>query len=162
MSSRAKPIPSGFHTLTPHLVVKGASKAIEFYKKAFDAQEIGRMPWPDGKSIRHADLRIGDSHVFLVDESPEMGCRGPANTTATPVTIHMYVEDVDAAFGKAVAAGARVKMPLADMFWGDRYGVLTDPFGHAWSLASHKEDLTPEEIRKRAQTACSEAPAQPK
>jgi len=159
MSSRVKPIPSGFHTLTPHLVVKGASKAIEFYKKAFGAQEIGRMSGPDGKSILHADLKIGDSHVFLVDEMPEMGCRGPESTGGTPVTIHMYVEDVDAAFGKAVAAGATVRMPLADMFWGDRYGVLTDPFGHAWSLASHKEDLTPEEIRKGAQSACAETAA---
>ena len=159
MSSRVKPIPSGFHTLTPHLVVKGASQAIEFYKKAFGAQEIGRMAGPDGKSILHADLKIGDSHVFLVDEMPEMGCRGPESTGGTPVTIHMYVEDVDAAFGKAVAAGATVRMPLADMFWGDRYGVLTDPFGHAWSLASHKEDLTPEEIRKGAQSACAETAA---
>ena len=159
MSSRVKPIPSGFHTLTPHLVVKGASKAIEFYKKAFGAEEIGRMPGPDGKSIIHADLKIGDSHVLLVDEFPEMGCRGPESIGGTPVTIHMYVEDVDAAFGKAVAAGAQVKMPLADMFWGDRYGVLADPFGHAWSLATHKEDLSPEEIGKRAQGACSGAPA---
>src|SRR5215510_3579476 len=153
MSSRVKPIPSGFHTLTPHLVVKGASKAIEFYKKAFGAQELGRLSGPDGKSIMHADLKIGDSHVFLVDEFPQMGCRGPEGTAGTPVTIHMYVEDVDAAFGKALAAGAQVKMPLSDMFWGDRYGVLTDPFGHSWSMATHKEDLTPDEIRKRSQAA---------
>lgn len=159
MSSRIKPIPSGFHTLTPHLVVKGASKAIEFYKKAFGAEEIGRVPGPDGKSLMHADLRIGDSHVFLVDEFPEMGCRGPESIGGTPVTIHMYVEDVDAAFAKAVAAGAQVKMPLSDMFWGDRYGVLADPFGHAWSIATHKEDVTPGEIGKRAQTACSGAAA---
>ena len=155
MSSRVKPIPSGFHHEMWRQCVKGASQAIEFYKKAFGAQEIGRMAGPDGKSILHADLKIGDSHVFLVDEMPEMGCRGPESTGGTPVTIHMYVEDVDAAFGKAVAAGATVRMPLADMFWGDRYGVLTDPFGHAWSLASHKEDLTPEEIRKGAQAACA-------
>jgi uncharacterized glyoxalase superfamily protein PhnB len=159
MSSRIKPIPSGFHTLTPHLIVKGASKAIEFYKKAFGAEEIGRMPGPDGKSIMHADLKIGDSHVFLADEFPEMDCRAPETVGGTPVTIHMYVEDVDAAFGKAVAAGAHVKMPLSDMFWGDRYGVLADPFGHAWSLATHKEDLTPEEIGKRAKSACSGAAA---
>jgi PhnB protein len=154
MSSRIKPIPSGFHTLTPHLVVKGASKAIEFYKKAFGAEEITRAPGPDGKSLMHADLKIGDSHVFLVDEFPEMDCRGPQTVGGTPVTIHMYVEDVDAAFSKALAAGAQVKMPLSDMFWGDRYGVLVDPFGHSWSLATHKEDLTPEEIGKRAQAAC--------
>ena len=159
MNSRIKPIPSGFHTLTPHLVVKGASQAIEFYKKAFGAEEIARVSGPDGKSLMHADLKIGDSHVFLVDEFPEMDCRGPQSIGGTAVTIHMYVEDVDAAFGKAVAAGAQVKMPLADMFWGDRYGVLADPFGHAWSMAAHKEDLTPEEIRKRAQTACAGAAA---
>jgi uncharacterized glyoxalase superfamily protein PhnB len=159
MSNRVKPIPSGFHTLTPHLVVKGASRAIDFYKKAFGAQEIGRLTGPDGKSIMNADLKIGDSHVFLVDESPEMGCCGPESIGATPLTIHMYVENVDAAFGKAVAAGAQVKMPLADMFWGDRYGVVADPFGHAWSLASHKEDLRPEEIRKRAQISCAGAAA---
>ena len=159
MTNRVKAIPTGFHTLTPHLVVKGASRAIDFYKKAFGAQEIGRMPGPDGNTIMHADLKIGDSHVFLVDEMPQMGCRGPESIGATPVTIHMYVEDVDAAFGKAVAAGAKVRMPVADMFWGDRYGILTDPFGHSWSLATHKEDLTPEEIGKRAQGACSGATA---
>jgi PhnB protein len=159
MSNQVKPIPSGFQTLTPHLVVRGASRAIDFYKKAFGAQEIGRLTGPDGKSIMHADLKIGDSHVFLVDEFPQMGCRGPEGIGGTAVTIHMYVEDVDAAFGKAVAAGAQVKMPVSDMFWGDRYGVLTDPFGHAWSIATHKEDLTSEEIRKRAQTACSGATA---
>ena len=157
MTSRAKPIPTGFHTLTPHLVVKGASQAIEFYKKAFGAEEIGRMPAPDGKTIMHADLKIGDSHVFLVDEFPQMDCRSPQSIGGSPVTIHMYVEDVDAAFGKAVAAGAKVRMPLADMFWGDRYGILADPFGHSWSLATHKEDLTPKEISARAQGACGGA-----
>lgn len=159
MTNQAKPIPTGFHTLTPHLVVKGASRAIDFYKMAFGAQEIRRSPGPDGKTIMHADLKIGDSHLFLVDEFPQMGCRGPESIGATPVTIHMYVEDVDAAFGKAVAAGAQVRMPVADMFWGDRFGMLTDPFGHSWSLATHKEDLTPQEISKRAQGACSGAPA---
>jgi uncharacterized glyoxalase superfamily protein PhnB len=159
MSSRIKAIPSGFHTLTPHLVVKGASDAIEFYKKAFGAAEVSRVAGPDGKSLIQAVLKIGDSHLFLVDEFPEMDCRGPQSTGGTPVTIHMYVEDADAAFGKAVAAGAKVKMPLADMFWGDRYGMLADPFGHAWSIASHKEDLTLEQIRKRAQTACAGAAA---
>jgi uncharacterized glyoxalase superfamily protein PhnB len=159
MSNRVKPIPSGMHTLTPHLIVKGASKAIEFYKKAFGAEEVGCMNAPDGKTVMHADLKIGDSHVFLADEFPEMDCRGPQSIGGSPVTIHMYVEDVDAAFGKAVAAGAQVKMPLADMFWGDRYGALKDPFGHCWSLATHKKDLTPEQIRQGAQTACSEAVA---
>jgi len=154
MSSHVKPIPTGMHTLTPHLVVKEANQAIEFYKKAFGAEEIGRLTAPDGKSIMHADLKIGDSHVFLVDEFPQMDCRGPQSIGGTPVTIHMYVEDVDAAFGKAVAAGAKVRMPLSDMFWGDRYGVLTDPFGHSWSMATHREDLTPEEIGQRAGAAC--------
>jgi uncharacterized glyoxalase superfamily protein PhnB len=152
MSSRAKRIPDGFHTLTPHLIVKGASRAIDFYKKAFGAEEIRRIASPDDKTIMQVDLKVGDSHVFLADECPEVGCRGPTRGTGTSVTIHMYVEDVDAAFGKAIAAGAHVRMPLSDMFWGDRYGVLTDPFGHAWSMATHKEDLTPEEIRERAQT----------
>jgi PhnB protein len=154
-TNRIKAVPDGYHTLTPHLVVKGASQAIEFYKKAFGAEEIGRMPGPDGKSLMHAELTIGDSRLMLVDEFPEMDCRGPQTIGGTPVTIHMYVEDVDAAFSKAVAAGAQVRMPLADMFWGDRYGVLADPFGHAWSLATHKEDLTPEASAERAQTAMS-------
>ena len=160
MNKRVQPVPSGFHTLTPHLVVKGASKAIEFYKKAFNAEEIARLPTTDGKSILHADVKIGDSHVMLVEEFPHMDCRGPESIGGTPVTIHMYVEDVDAAFGKAVAAGARVRMPLSDMFWGDRYGVLTDPFGHSWSLATHKEDLTPQEISQRAQAACGQGAGQ--
>ena len=154
-ANRIKAVPDGYHTLTPHLVVKGASQAVEFYKKAFGAEELGRMPGPDGKSLMHAELQIGDSRLFLVDEFPEMDCRGPQTIGGTPVTIHMYVEDVDTAFSKAVAAGAQVRMPLADMFWGDRYGVLADPFGHAWSLATHKEDLTPEEIAERAQAAMS-------
>jgi PhnB protein len=159
MSNRIEPIPSGFHTLTPHLVVKGASEAIEFYKKAFGAEELSRMPGPDGKSIMHADLKIGDSHLFLVDEYPEMGCQGPQSTGGTPVTIHMYVEDVDTVFANALAAGAEVRMPVEDAFWGDRYGKLADPFGHEWSLATHKEDLTPEEIDQRAKTAfCAGTP----
>jgi PhnB protein len=111
MSSRANPIPNGMHTLTPHLVVKGASQAIEFYRRAFGAEEVCRVAAPDGKSILHADLKIGDSHVFLVDEFPQMDCRGPQSIGGTPVTIHRYVEDVDAAFGKAVAAGAKVHLP---------------------------------------------------
>ena len=159
MKNPTKPIPDGFHTLTPHLVVKGASKAIDFYKKAFGAQEIKRMPGPDGKSIIHADLKIGDSRLLLVDEFPDMNARGPQTVGGTPVSIHMYVEDADAAFEKAVAAGAEVRMPLADQFWGDRYGVVTDPFGHVWSIATHKEDLTPEEIGRRAQAAFSESVA---
>jgi len=155
MKNKTKPIPEGFHTLTPHLVVKGAGKAIDFYKKAFSAEEIRRVPGPDGKSIMHAELKIGNSRLMLVDEFPEMNARGPESIGGSPVTIHMFVEDADAVFNQAVNAGAQVRMPLADMFWGDRYGVLADPFGHLWSVATHKEDLTPEEIGKRMQTAFS-------
>lgn len=156
MKNQIKAVPDGFHTLTPHLVVKGASQAIEFYKRAFGAEEIRRLPGPDGKSLIHAELKIGNSRLLLVDEFPEMDCRGPQSVGGSPVSIHMFVEDVDAAFDKALAAGAEVRMPLDDQFWGDRYGVLTDPFGHIWSIATHKEDLTPQEIGKRAQAAFSE------
>ena len=159
MENSIKPIPDGYHTLTPHLVVKDASNAIEFYKKAFGAKEIRRVPGPDGKSLIHAELQVGDSRLLLVDEFPEMNCRGPKSIGGSPVTIHMFVDDVDAAFDKAVEAGAEVTMPLADMFWGDRYGILTDPFGHSWSIATHQEDVTPEEIGKRAQGAFSESVA---
>jgi PhnB protein len=154
MTYQIKPIPEGFHTLTPHLVVKGANQAIEYYKKAFGAEEIRRIYGPDGQSILHADLKIGDSHLFVVDEFPEMGALGPVpGATSTAVTIHLFVEDVDSAFANAVAAGATTLMAPADMFWGDRYGKLVDPFGHHWSLASHKQDLTIEEIKKAAAEA---------
>jgi PhnB protein len=153
MTHSIKAIPQGMHTITPHLVVKGATQAIEFYKKAFGAEELVRMPGPDGKSIMHAQLRIGDSSLFLVDEMPEMGCRGPVIGSGSPVTIHLYVEDVDAVFSAALAAGAEQRMPPEDMFWGDRWGKLVDPFGHEWSVATHKEDLTPAEIGQRAQNA---------
>jgi PhnB protein len=153
MTHRIKPIPEDFHTITPHLVVKGASQAIEFYQKAFGAEEILRMPGPDGKTIMHAQLKIGDSLLFLADECPQRGSHGPEIGGGSPVTIHLYVEDVDSVFNAALAAGAQPIMPPEDMFWGDRYGRLSDPFGHAWSLATHKEDLKPEEMGKRAQTA---------
>jgi uncharacterized glyoxalase superfamily protein PhnB len=155
MKNKSKSIPEGFNTLTPHLVVKGASKAIDFYNKAFGAEEIRRVSGPDGKSIMHAELKIGNSRLMLVDEFPEMNARGPESIGGTPVTIHMFVEDADAVFNRAVDAGALVRMPLADMFWGDRYGVLADPFGHLWSIATHKEDLTPEEIGKRMKSSFS-------
>jgi PhnB protein len=155
MTNRIKAIPEGFHTLTPYLVVRGAGQAIEFYKKAFGAEEINRMPGPDGKSVMHAELKIGDSRLFLGDEFPDMGSLGPHGIGGTSVVIHFYTEDADAVFNQAVAAGAQVRMPLQDMFWGDRYGQITDPFGHRWSLATHKEDLAPEEIAKRAQAAFS-------
>jgi PhnB protein len=155
---KAKPIPDGFHTLTPHLVMKDAGKAIEFYKKAFGAEELGRHPGPDGKSIMHALLKIGDSMLMLNDECPEMGARGPLSIGGTAVTMHVYVQDVDKAFERATKAGAKVVMPLADQFWGDRYGIVTDPFGHQWSLATHLQDLTDEQVGKAAQAAFANAP----
>jgi PhnB protein len=148
MAKTAKPVPEGFHTLTPHLVVKGASGAIDWYRKAFGAEEMFRMPGPDN-TVMHAELRIGDSPIMVNDEFPEHGARGPVSVGGTPVTLHMYVPDADAVFDRAVKAGAKVLMPLADMFWGDRYGQLQDPYGHRWSIATHKEDVPPEEIPAR-------------
>lgn len=150
MAKRVKGIPEGFHTITPQLTVRDASRAIEFYKRAFGAEEMMRMPAPDGKSIMHAELKIGDSIIFLSDEFPDMGCRSPQSLGGVAGSLHIYVEDVDAAFARAVAAGAQVRMPVADMFWGDRYAKIADPFGHEWGVATRKEDLTPDEIRKRA------------
>ncbi|NRR32840.1 VOC family protein [Oxalobacteraceae bacterium] len=147
MTATVKAIPEGMHTITPHLVCEGAAQAIDFYKKAFNAVELGRMPGPNGKLI-HAMLRIGDSSLMLVDDFPEWGGFGPKALKGTPVTIHLYVQDVDASFKQAIDAGGTVKMPVADMFWGDRYGMLTDPFGHNWSLATHKRDMTPEQMQK--------------
>lgn len=141
-----KPIPEGMHSVTPHLVCRGAADAIEFYKQAFGALEQGRLPGPDGK-LMHALIRIGDSAVMLVDEFPEWGSLGPTSLKASPVTLHLYVEDVEATVARAVAAGARITLPVDDMFWGDRYGRIEDPFGHQWSIATHIRDLSPEEIR---------------
>jgi len=155
MTAKANPIPEGMHTLTPHLVCDNAAKAIEFYKKAFGAEEGGRLPGEDGK-IMHAMMRIGDSAFMLADEFPDWGSLGPNALKGTPVTLHLYVKDVDAAFARAVDAGAVVKMPLADMFWGDRYGIVTDPCGHHWSLATHVKDVSPEEMQRgmKEQSAC--------
>jgi uncharacterized glyoxalase superfamily protein PhnB len=133
--------------------VRGAAQAIEFYKKAFGAEELTRMPSPDGRTVMHAELQIGDSILFLADEFPEMGARSPKALGGSPVTIHLYVADVDAVFNRAIQAGATAQMPPTDMFWGDRYGKLTDPFGHVWSVATHTEDVPPEEMAKRAQAA---------
>lgn len=152
---QVKPIPEGMRTVTPHLVCAGASEAIDFYKKAFNAVEVGRLPGPQGK-LMHAQIRIGDSAVMLVDEFPDWGSFGPKSLKGTPVTIHLYVEDVDAAFKRAVDAGATVKMALADMFWGDRYGVLEDPFGHQWSIATHIRDVSPEEMQQAMQKGSPE------
>ncbi|MEP6874038.1 MAG: VOC family protein [Burkholderiales bacterium] len=142
-----RPIPDGMHSLTPHLICAGAAAAIEFYKAAFGAVEVVRMPGPDGR-LMHASVRIGDSALMLVDEMPEYGALGPRSLKGSPVTIHLYVTDVDAAVAQAVAAGAKVTMPVADMFWGDRYGQLEDPFGHRWSVATHTRDLTPAQIQE--------------
>ena len=141
-----KPIPEGMHSLTPHLVCNEADKAIEFYKKAFDAVEMFRLPGADGKKLAHAMVRIGDSMLMLVDEFPEMGARGPKQLGGSPVTIHLSVKDAAATVRQAEAAGATVKMPVTDMFWGALYGVLEDPFGHSWSVATQVRDLRPQEI----------------
>ena len=134
MSDPVKPIPDGFHTITPALVVKGAAKAIEFYKKAFGAEEIARLDGPGG-SVMHAELRIGSSMFMLSDEFPDFGAVGPEAIGGTPVSLCLYVEDCDATFNRAVEAGATTKVPPADQFWGDRYGKVADPFGHSWSIA---------------------------
>ena len=152
MSTPVKPVPEGMHTVTPHLVCDGAAAAIEFYKKAFGAIEMARMPGPGGK-LMHAMIKIGDSPVMLVDEFPEWGSTGPKSLNGTPVTIHLQVPDADAVFKSAVDAGATVKMQIADMFWGDRYGLVIDPFGHSWSIATHIKDLTPEEIAQAGKAA---------
>ncbi len=153
-SPTVKPIPDGMHTVTPHLICAGASEAIEFYKKAFGATENGRFPMPNGK-LMHASIRIGDSTLFLVDEMPEHGALAPKALKGSPVTIHLYVEDVDAFAARAVSAGAKMTMPVADMFWGDRYGQLEDPFGHRWSVATHMRDTSPEEVLKGFQKECT-------
>ncbi|CAN7217144.1 VOC family protein [Pseudoduganella sp. LjRoot289] len=153
--TQVAPIPEGFHTITPHLVCEGAADAIEFYKKAFNAVEMGRMPGPGGK-VMHAQVKIGSSIVMLVDDFPEWGSIGPKALKGSPVVIHMYVEDVDAVYKQAVDAGGTPKMPPADMFWGDRYGMVTDPFGHLWSIATHKRDMTPEQMQQEMQKSMSE------
>ena len=148
----AKPIPDGYHSVTPYLCVKGAAQAIEFYKKAFLATERMRIAQPDGR-VGHAELQVGDSVIMLSDEFPEMGVRSPQSLGGSPVSIHLYVEDVDAIFNQAVAAGAKIRRPIADRFYGDRLGGVEDPFGHTWWISTHKEDLSPQEIERRAASA---------
>ena len=140
-------IPKGYHTITPFMTVRDAARAIEFYKQAFGAQERGVMKGPDGK-VMHAELVIGDSIIMLADEFPEFGSLSPQSTGGSGTGLHIYIEDVDSAFDRAVKAGATVEMPVADMFWGDRYGKLRDPFGHKWSIGTHKADLSMEEMKK--------------
>ena len=144
MKNRVKTIPDGFHSATPYLVVKGAAAAIDFYKKAFGAKELFRMPGPDGK-LMHAEITIGDSRLMLADEAT--GSQGPSGTVSA---LYLYVEDVDATFKQATKAGGKETMPVQDMFWGDRTGKLTDPFGQRWQLATRKEDLTPRQVEERA------------
>ena len=147
-----KPVPEASHTVTPSLCIKGADQALAFYQKVFGAQVLMRMPSPDGK-VMHAEIKIGDSLVFVSDEFPEMpgSCRAPETLKGSTGGLYLYVPDADSTFDRAVKAGAKVLMPLADMFWGDRFGQIRDPFGHIWSLATHKEDLTPEQISQRQQ-----------
>jgi PhnB protein len=143
-----KPIPDGYHTVTPYLIIQGAAQAIDFYKKAFGATEIVRMPDPQGR-IGHAELRIGDSFIMLADEHHEMGYRGPRALGGTCVSLLLYVPDVDAMFARAIAAGAKEQRPVADQFYGDRMGTLEDPFGHVWTIGTHTEDVSPEEMKRR-------------
>ena len=151
-----KSVPDGYHTVTPYLIVRGAAKAIDYYKAAFGAAELMRMADPSGK-VMHAEVRIGDSLVMLADEHPEFGAVGPQTIGGTPVGLAIYVPDVDAVFGRAVAAGGTVERPVKDQFYGDRTGTLVDPFGHKWTIATHVEDVSPEEMAKRAETAMQEA-----
>lgn len=162
MPSQAKSVPQGFHTVTPGFAVKDAARAIEFYKQAFGAEEVNRMTTPDGK-VMHAEIRIGDSIIMLGEEFPGAGGNpSPQTVGNTTVTLHIYTPDVDAAFDRAVKAGAKVAMPVSDMFWGDRYGRLTDPFGHSWSLATHKEDVSAEEAERRGNEMFKQMHAQKK
>ena len=157
----ATPIPDGFTSVTPHLVINGCDKALDFYEKAFGAEILARSPGPDGR-MWHAEMRIGDAIIMMADEFPEMSktSRAPATAGATTVIIHIYCADTDALFARAVKAGATVAMPPMDMFWGDRYSQVTDPFGHSWAIATHVEDLTPEQMQKRGQEAMAAMEAQ--
>jgi uncharacterized glyoxalase superfamily protein PhnB len=146
-----KAIPEGFHTITPIFVFKDARKAIEFYKRAFGAEELFAMPGPDGKGVMHAEIRIGNSIIMMGEENPHELCKSAETIGGSPVSFYIYVEKVDEAFRTALAAGAASGMPVQDMFWGDRAGTVQDPFGHKWTLATHIKDLTPQEIQRGAQ-----------
>lgn len=148
MTARVKPIPDGYQTATAYLIIQDAAHALDFYKEAFGATEVMRLADPSGK-VMHAEIKIGDSLIMMADEFPDMGFRGPKALGGTPVSIHLYVEDVDARVSQAIDAGATVVRPVKDQFYGDRSGVVEDPFGHVWSLATHTEDLSPEEIQDR-------------
>jgi PhnB protein len=147
-----KPVPDGYHTVTPYLIVSGAAQAIDFYTRAFGATELMRMPDAKGR-IGHAEIRIGDSVIMLADEHPEMGYRGPRALGGSSVSILLYVPDVDAMFERAIKAGGKSQRPVADQFYGDRMGTLEDPFGHVWTIGTHVEDVSDEEIKRRMATA---------
>jgi uncharacterized glyoxalase superfamily protein PhnB len=149
----AKPIPEGYHTITAYLHLRGAADAIAFYTRAFGAKEKERMVGPDGRTVMHAELQIGDSILMLSDEQPDMGNFSPTTLKGSTAGLFLYVPDVDAAFKRATDEGCKVVRPLADMFWGDRFGQVEDPFGHRWGLGTHKEDVPPEEMKKRAEAA---------
>jgi PhnB protein len=156
MAGKVRAVPEGIHTITPHLVIRGADKAIEFYKKAFGAQVQGVHHTPDGK-VMHASLKIGDSTLYLADEFPGMGtCQSPETLGGSTTVLNIYVEDVDRLFNQAVSAGAKVTMPLANQFWGDRYGQVSDPYGHHWALGQHVEDVAPEEMERRGKEMFAE------
>jgi PhnB protein len=150
-----KPIPEGYHTVTPHLIIKGAADAIEFYKKAFGAEVRGIHSGP-GNAVMHAEIKIGNSILMMNDEFPDFGSVGPNTRGGTSVVIHIYTEDADGLFNRAIGAGAKVIMPIMDAFWGDRYGQVEDPYGHRWSIATHKEDVSREDLEKRGQQAMAE------
>jgi PhnB protein len=152
MTDNAKPIPDGYRAVTPYMIVNNAEAAIEFYKQAFGAKEIVRFPRPDGR-VMHAEIQIDDSRIMLADEAPELDARSPRSFGGSPVSFHVYVRDVDATFSQAVAAGAKVKRDLKNQFYGDRTAGVTDPFGHVWYLATHVEDVSPEEMQRRATAA---------
>ena len=149
MQSKVKPIPDGFHSVTPYLMVRGAAEAIEFYKRALGAKERYRLPGPDGQGVGHAEITIGDSIIMLADEMPGFPQKAPPSLGGTPVNFAVYVEDVDTVFKRAVDAGATVVRPITDMFYGDRVGCISDPFGHQWSIMTHKEEVSPEELKRR-------------
>jgi PhnB protein len=156
MPSKTPAIPEGMHTITPHITLRNAAQAIDFYKRAFGAEELGRSLTPDGK-IMHAMIRIGNSLLMMNDEFPNMGCSSAETLGGTNVTLHIQTEDVDSLFERAVKAGAKATMPVADQFWGDRYGQVTDPFGQRWSLATRVEQLSPEEVEARAKAFFAKA-----
>ena len=151
MTTRTKPIPAGYHTVTPYLVITNAAKAIDFYRQAFGAEELVVMPGPDGKGVMHAEVKIGDSIIMMGEEHPQEPCKSAETMGGSPVSFYIYLENVDEAFGRALAAGAETKMPVDDMFWGDRAGTVQDPFGYNWTLATHNKDLTPQEMQEGAQ-----------